>query len=119
MSWNAKRYEGHEKSYWEKGVATSTHHRKPSSIGGSDETENKIELPNKEHRAWHNLFKNMPAWEIADKINRYFLDLDFEFVLAFRATKTLGISHNVPQNGNGNHVSGNGNSNGYHDKLPW
>jgi hypothetical protein len=59
----------------------TVHHRKPSSIGGSDHPRNLSRLLLKFHRAWHILFKNFRPEEIARLINLYYLDPDYEFVV--------------------------------------
>jgi hypothetical protein len=58
----------------------SRHHRKPTSIGGTSEPRNVIRLPAKKHEAWHLLFQNRTAQEIADLINRFYLDPDYELI---------------------------------------
>ena len=62
------------------GKKVSLHHRKPRSIGGTEEERNKIILPLKLHRAWHDLFFNWPAARIAQEISERFLDPDYEMV---------------------------------------
>jgi hypothetical protein len=57
--------------------AYSRHHRKPRSIGGTDEERNISNLPIRKHRAWHILFENMTAFEIANEINVRYLDPDW------------------------------------------
>jgi len=79
MSWAAKRYENTSRQ--ECRVADSTHHRKPRSIGGTNEDRNISELSVSRHRAWHILFQNWPAQRIADEINARYLDPDFEMVV--------------------------------------
>lgn len=50
------------------------HHRKPISIGGSDEERNLSWVKDNKHRAWHLLFSNMTAQEIANEINTRWID---------------------------------------------
>lgn len=57
------------------------HHRKPISIGGSDEERNLSWVKDNKHKAWHLLFSNMTAYEIVNEINKYYLDPDFKMVL--------------------------------------
>lgn len=64
--------------------ATSTHHRKPRSIGGTDAARNCIELCTSKHRAWHAMFYNYDAHRIAREINDKYLDPDYEFVVVRR-----------------------------------
>jgi hypothetical protein len=60
------------------------HHRKPKSLGGATNKRNISLLPNKLHTAWHVLFRNMPAHQIVDEINRRYLDPDYRLVLERR-----------------------------------
>ena len=62
------------------GKSVSLHHRKPRSIGGTEEERNKIKLPIKLHRAWHDLFKNWSAERIAQEISERDLDPDYRMV---------------------------------------
>jgi len=57
------------------------HHRKPTSIGGSDQERNISFVEEQKHRAWHLLFSNMTAAEIAREINKTWLDPDYELKL--------------------------------------
>lgn len=58
----------------------SKHHRKPRSIGGTNDSKNISMVNEKMHNAWHTLFKNKTPCEIAILINKYWLDPDFTFV---------------------------------------
>jgi hypothetical protein len=58
----------------------STHHRKPRSIGGTSEKRNLSHIPYHKHEAWHLLFSNMTAPEIANEANRLYLDPDYELI---------------------------------------
>lgn len=53
------------------------HHRKPRSLGGADLQSNLSYVPQKHHRAWHNLMGNMSAPEIARKLGKLFPDFYF------------------------------------------
>lgn len=64
----------------EKPPRLSEHHRKPSSLGGGGEENIQI-MTEVKHRAWHSLFENMTPEEIANEINRYYLDLDYCMVV--------------------------------------
>jgi hypothetical protein len=57
------------------------HHRKPKSLGGGMNKRNISLLPEKKHVAWHILFRNLSAEQIANEINRYYLDPDFQFIV--------------------------------------
>ena len=59
----------------------SWHHRKPRSLGGPSEARNMAELPIEKHNAWHTLFWNLQPPVIAQIINRFYLDPDYEFVV--------------------------------------
>lgn len=48
----------------------TVHHRRPKSIGGSDEEPNLIRLPTCLHQAWHQVFGNSNAGQIASYISR-------------------------------------------------
>jgi hypothetical protein len=58
----------------------SLHHRKPRSIGGKNDPRNVILLPHVKHEAWHLLFANHTAEQIAEEINRLYLDPAFRFI---------------------------------------
>jgi hypothetical protein len=60
------------------------HHRKPRSLGGTRSRENISRIPAKKHTAWHILFQNFSAEQIAEEINRLYLDPDYELVLRRR-----------------------------------
>ncbi|MGA7523906.1 MAG: hypothetical protein WBW84_15750 [Acidobacteriaceae bacterium] len=57
------------------------HHRKPRSLGGTGEEKNISRLPPKKHAAWHILFCNWTAERIAEEINRWYGDPDYEFIV--------------------------------------
>lgn len=56
---------------------TDKHHRRPTSIGGSNSERNISIIPIKKHCAWHILFANMQATEIAREINEKYIDPDY------------------------------------------
>ena len=56
------------------------HHRKPRSLGGSDADFNISIVDERQHKAWHLLFKNMTPDQIANKINGIYLDPDYKLV---------------------------------------
>ena len=58
----------------------SRHHRKPISKGGSGGKNIRL-LPMDKHQAWHVLFTNMTPFEIADEMNKYYLDLGYKMVV--------------------------------------
>ncbi len=58
----------------------TTHHRKPRSIGGKSEPRNVVRIPERKHAAWHVLFANRTAEEIAHLISETYLDPDFMFI---------------------------------------
>lgn len=74
----------------------SVHHRKPRSIGGSNETRNRILLPYNKHEAWHLLFANFTAECIAEEINKLYLDPDYVIVARKRGVPCETESRNVP-----------------------
>lgn len=62
----------------------SQHHRRPSSIGGKNTEDNISVLPSYLHRAWHVLFANAHAEEIAKIVNEHYLDRYWEFLVVPR-----------------------------------
>lgn len=56
------------------------HHRKPTSIGGTNEERNISEVGKTQHEAWHKLFHNHTAAIICHIINSQWLDPDYKFV---------------------------------------
>jgi hypothetical protein len=60
------------------------HHRRPQSKGGLSMSENLSMVDMLLHRAWHILFVNYSAKEIAAVINSTWLDPRFEFVVRRR-----------------------------------
>lgn len=63
------------------------HHRKPTSIGGTDDDRNLSWVKDNKHRAWHLLFSNMTAQEIAHEINTRWIDPDWALVPQLRHEK--------------------------------
>lgn len=63
------------------------HHRKPTSIGGANNDPRNISvIKTKKHEAWHMLFNNMQAEEIAREINDKYLDADYVMLPIFVGT---------------------------------
>jgi hypothetical protein len=60
---------------------TTRHHRKPTSIGGTNEKRNISFVPQKQHEAWHTLFENKTPLQIVTKINKDYIDPDYTLVL--------------------------------------
>lgn len=58
------------------------HHRRPTSIGGTDDPVNISRVSIGKHVAWHLLFKNNVPLEIAKIINTIWLDPDYTIVVA-------------------------------------
>ncbi len=50
-------------------IWTEPHHRRPRSLGGSNDRSNISYVPGWEHRHWHTLFGNMNAIQICNTIN--------------------------------------------------
>ena len=61
------------------------HHRLPKSLGGKRNSENISRVKRKQHEAWHILFGNMTAFQIAEVINGVWLDPNFKFHLIQRS----------------------------------
>jgi hypothetical protein len=68
------------------------HHRKPRSLFPKGKVNNNPEnishIKLKHHSAWHILFSSMTAQEIAEEINKYYLDPEFKFKV-----KRTGYQH--------------------------
>lgn len=58
----------------------SRHHKKPRSLGGSDNQKNISIVPQKQHEAWHILFSNLPGDEVIKQINENWIDPHFKVV---------------------------------------
>jgi len=54
------------------------HHRKPKSLGGSDDTRNVSIVSQKRHEAWHTLFQNKTIHEIVRELNSVWIDPDWK-----------------------------------------
>lgn len=67
---------------------TDKHHRKPSSIGGDSSERNISHILVKKHEAWHMLFSNMAAEEIAREINHFYIDPDYVLLPIFIGNST-------------------------------
>lgn len=52
---------------------TQEHHRRPRSLGGEDDISNISYVRKKDHFAWHLLFGNMNAYQIADWLNHHLI----------------------------------------------
>ena len=55
------------------------HHRRPRSLGLNNEPENISYIKFKKHQAWHMLFGDMSAHQIAEEINKLYLDPAYKF----------------------------------------
>lgn len=66
---------------------TSEHHRKPRPHGGKTTPENISIVSIKDHEAWHKLFRNYPPKQIAEIINKKWLDPEFQFMVVPREKK--------------------------------
>lgn len=56
------------------------HHRRPRSIGGTNDTRNISIVPRNKHESWHLLFANCTPAQIAEIINEFWLDPDYFLV---------------------------------------
>lgn len=63
------------------------HHRRPRSRGGTDHHSNISHVRQSEHRAWHTLFGNMLADEVAAMITDTWIDSDYYLVAIPRKRK--------------------------------
>jgi hypothetical protein len=66
------------------GEKKSWHHRKPRSIGGSDEMSNLSRVSNIMHKAWHTLFRNLDAHAIVRLINDVWIDPAYTLIVVPR-----------------------------------
>lgn len=57
----------------------NVHHRKPLGSGGLDVERNKSEVRKSHHQAYHQMFGLLPAYKIADYLNKKWIDPDFYF----------------------------------------
>lgn len=64
------------------------HHRRPKSQGLNNEPENISYIKLKHHKAWHLIFADMTPEEIAEEINKKYLDPAFRMVV-----KPTGYKH--------------------------
>lgn len=67
----------------------TTHHRKPRSIGGTNYYTNLSRVTGRQHEAWHILFSNYSAQQIAEIINSVWLDPDYRLELV--PVRQLGL----------------------------
>ncbi|MEN9852247.1 MAG: hypothetical protein RI996_190 [Candidatus Parcubacteria bacterium] len=58
-----------------------THHRRPRSLGGGNDSANLSDVPKVLHQAWHTLFSNKNPFQIARIINRYWLDPKYKMLV--------------------------------------
>lgn len=63
------------------------HHRLPRSRGGTNHDRNISMVERRHHQAWHLLFSNMEADEVADAITDLWIDPDFYLVAIPRKKK--------------------------------
>jgi len=61
-----------------------THHRRPKSRMGSDDSSNLSSVPQHYHRAWHLLFGNLTPHYIAELINAVWIDPRYRLVVVRR-----------------------------------
>lgn len=64
-----------------RGCKITVHHRKPKSLGGSNDRRNLSYLTETRHRAWTTLFGNATPEVIVQTINKELIDPDYELVL--------------------------------------
>lgn len=62
----------------------SRHHLKCRSHGGTWDRDNIAFINDKFHKAWHLIFGNCCAYDIAEIINAIFLDPDYKLVVEVR-----------------------------------
>lgn len=84
---SAERTMGVLESRMKKKPIIERHHRLPRSRGGTDHHSNIIHVRQSEHRAWHLLFGNMLADEVAAMITDTWIDGDYYLVAIPRKRK--------------------------------
>jgi hypothetical protein len=85
MSWRSRRrkIEKQEKTAKERGL--TRHHKKPKALNGDDSDRNISLISDEKHRAWHVIVASMDVYDIANEINKNFLDPDYMFVVYKRS----------------------------------
>jgi hypothetical protein len=75
------------------------HHRKPTSIGGTNEDRNLSSVRKSHHEHWHGIFGNKTAQQICDYINDVWLDPDYKFKLTkvVRTPKQKPVLQTLPK----------------------
>ena len=58
----------------------SRHHRKCKANGGKNNKKNISIVSKVKHRSYHNLFGTMNAFEIADELNKHWIDPAHEII---------------------------------------
>ena len=61
-------------------MSSNRHHKKCRSNGGNTSNRNCVRVDAKRHYFWHALFGNMTGEEIAQEINKLWLDGDYKVV---------------------------------------
>ena len=56
------------------------HHRKPRSLGGTNDARNISIVDQTKHRAYHTLFQNMTPHEIARLLTEVWVDPDYTII---------------------------------------
>lgn len=75
------------KAFRKTGEEHQAHHRLPESRGGTNEQRNISIVPKSYHDAWHHLFGNMTAEEVAQSITDTWICPDFYFIAVPRKRK--------------------------------
>lgn len=83
MSWKSRRKKA-EKGFIGTDNPLTKHHRCPKSLNGSDKPSNISMLPKSQHEAWHTIAGSLNPSQIADIINKYYLDPNYAFVVVRR-----------------------------------
>jgi len=75
-------------------LRTSRHHRLCRSLGGSDDPRNVVTVCHKSHSLWHIIFGNMHAHQIADEIERHFIDREIKLTRIQQVRKPIILGSN-------------------------
>ncbi len=81
-----------------KRVVTEWHHRRPRSLGGSNDVSNLSYVRPKPHRHWHTLFGNLNAMQICEMLNASpqkpeGIELYCRFINGSQVEKEGGVNH--------------------------
>lgn len=74
---------------------TDIHHRRARSIGGKGNKRNCIRVPKNQHEAYHLLFRNYTPEIVAEILNKYWIDPNYQLVCLKRDFSKIEICEKV------------------------